>query len=304
MKFSLAIFGTLLLLTLANCSFQTINKPIANKNPAFSFGVIKGQNVVSNDAISKSTVGLFDTHSDYICTGTFIGNNLILTAAHCVDRADARDLRVIFNADMNDILDTNDQEHKKLYTRNVTNFEFNKLWLDTQKIDKPFDRGDIALVKFEGSLPVGYQAAEFLSDESLLKTDAQVIVAGYGVNLVESEEVTPKKNQKFQKMLNSGEVVCDGDQTLCLRITASGDGILRKGSAPISRIYNSEIVLNEANASGTCSGDSGGPAFIEKNGKLYFFGVTSRGSLLCNDVGLYTNALSYKDWIVETAKNL
>lgn len=304
MKFTLAIFGTLLILTLASCSFRSVNKPIANNNPEFALGVINGKPVDKGDALTKSTVGLFNNNSDYICTGTYIGNNLVLTAAHCVDDADASDLIVIFHPDMNNILDTENQETKNLYTRKVAAFEFNKLWIDSQKEDKPFDRGDIALVKFQGELPEGFSAAEFLTDQSQLKLNSHVVVAGYGVSLVESEEVTPKKNQKFQKMLKSGEVVCDGDQKMCLRIRMSGDGLLRRGSAPISRLYSSEVVLNENNATGTCSGDSGGPAFIEQNGKLLFFGITSRGSLLCNDVGLYTNAIYYKDWITETSKNL
>jgi secreted trypsin-like serine protease len=87
----------------------------------------------------------------------------------------------------------------------------------------------------------------------------------------------------------------------CFEIETDGDGILRQTTAPISSLYETEIRLDERKA-GTCSGDSGGPAFIKQNGEYYLFGVTSRGSVLCNDVGVYTNALHFRPWIARVIK--
>ncbi|XP_041563222.1 chymotrypsin-like protease CTRL-1 [Drosophila elegans] len=52
----------------------------------------------------------------------------------------------------------------------------------------------------------------------------------------------------------------------------------------------------------TCNGDSGGPlaADFTYKGKTSFFlfGIVSAGSKHCNSNGVYTNAMSYKGWIV------
>jgi secreted trypsin-like serine protease len=64
-----------------------------------------------------------------------------------------------------------------------------------------------------------------------------------------------------------------------------------------------ELMLDERKA-GTCSGDSGGPAYIEKDGQFYLFGITSRGTYFCDDSGVYTNALSYTKWIQDTMGSL
>lgn len=53
------------------------------------------------------------------------------------------------------------------------------------------------------------------------------------------------------------------------------------------------------------NGDSGGPAFIEKNGEFYLLGVSSRSDSWFKDVGeygvkeLYTRVSTHHDWIVK-----
>jgi len=56
--------------------------------------------------------------------------------------------------------------------------------------------------------------------------------------------------------------------------------------APISALFETEIRLDERKA-GLATVIPGGPAFIKQNGELYLFGVTSRGSSLCNEIGVY-----------------
>ena len=36
------------------------------------------------------------------------------------------------------------------------------------------------------------------------------------------------------------------------------------------------MILDQEDGSGACHGDSGGPAFFEKDGKTYLLGVTNR----------------------------
>jgi len=46
-----------------------------------------------------------------------------------------------------------------------------------------------------------------------------------------------------------------------------------------------------------CMGDSGGPAFIKRNGKLILAGITARGSSECDEEGVETDVRYFHGWI-------
>lgn len=48
---------------------------------------------------------------------------------------------------------------------------------------------------------------------------------------------------------------------------------------------------------GPCSGDSGGPAFMERGGDVYVVGVTSWGDSRCRSYGVSTRVDNYEAWI-------
>lgn len=66
-----------------------------------------------------------------------------------------------------------------------------------------------------------------------------------------------------------------------------------------------EIVAG-GNGHDSCKGDSGGPAYIQVNGRRLLAGVTSRKSLaarrMCADGGIYVRVDSYSKWIRDEAK--
>lgn len=264
---------------------------------SFATGVINGDLISSNDEFAKSIVGLFNTKSNSICTGTLIAKNTVLTAAHCVDQEAPRTLKVIFHHDLNVVLDQMEPAEFSQVTREVINVSVHPNWLEDRPHGPAFDTGDIAIIKFSGNTPDAYTYAEFLNDESLIAVNTMVHVAGFGVNLVSTEDIKPSKSQKFQKLLEEGSIICDQNQKNCFTVEYLGDGPLRKGSAPIMSLYSTEVRLNEKGHKGTCSGDSGGPAFIFKDNKYFLFGITSRGSEFCDNTGVYTNALKYMNWI-------
>lgn len=82
----------------------------------------------------------------------------------------------------------------------------------------------------------------------ILQSGDLVILAGYGINV--------------PAMPNRGD---------------GGVGILRSVQQNIlePQYGNTEILINIKNK-GTCSGDSGGLAFIQKDNEIYLFGVASR----------------------------
>lgn len=259
--------------------------------------IINGFEMTAKNSLTMSIVALYDTKNKFICTGSLITPNVVLTAAHCAPKK-ISDLKVIFASDVDEMLNTREPDIKQEYVLNATDFKVSDKW-DPNNEAVEIDLGDIALVKFRGSLPAGYAPATFLRDQSALKRGAIVTVAGFGVNLVESTPIDPKKYRNLDQAIEDGDVICDDRNQNCVEVEMSGDGLLRQTQAPISSLQETEIRLDERKA-GTCSGDSGGPAYLELDGEYYLFGVTSRGSLLCDNTGVYTNALEYKDWIVKT----
>lgn len=290
----------LTLIAISSCAPKSSHK----KNIVINTSIINGRDVLEKEAIANSVVGVFNSKKNTICSGTLIAPNIVLTAAHCAPER-ASNVKIVFSNDIDYIMNTREQDILQEYVLSAVDFRVGPSW--DPKNESEVNTGDIALIKFKGTIPPGFKPAQFLADGSLLKMGAIVTVAGFGVNTVSTTKVDPKKYQNLEEAIAYGEVVCDdeanGAKINCVEVETNGDGILRTTEAPIKAIDQSEITLDEKKA-GTCNGDSGGPAFIRLNGELYLFGVTSRGSALCNEVGVYTNALYFKGWINDTIKIL
>lgn len=284
-------------LTLISCS----PKSSMDKNVAIKASIMNGKIVKGNDSIASSVVGVYNKKFNSICSASLIAPNVVMTAAHCVPSR-ASDVKIVFSINIDETLNAREQDILQDFVLPATDFKVGPTWNPKNETIE-VDTGDIALIKFKGNIPAGYKPATFLTDVNELKIGNTVTLAGFGVNSVDMEKIDPKKHRQLDEAIENGDVICSGDNKnnygTCFKIDRSGDGVLRMTSAPISFIHETEIRLNEKN-SGTCNGDSGGPAYIEKNGTYYLFGVTSRGNELCNEVGVYTNALYYKTWIEQT----
>ncbi len=266
-------------------------------------GIIGGTLVSEKAPLASGIVGIFDSEDNAICTGSLIAENFVLTAAHCVTSKPSK-LRVIFGTDIDVIMGTREPDVLQEYVRRVVDVRVHTSYNPKENEQKQSDFGDIAVIKFQGALPQGYKPATLLQDDSVLKRGVAVTLAGYGVSDVYTEPVDAKKVPNLDEALEYGEVMCDDDLKHCLKVEMSGDGVLRETKAPISSLQRTEVRLDESKGHGTCSGDSGGPAYIEKDGQYYLFGVTSRGSQLCDGVGVYTNAVFYKPWIIESMEKM
>ena len=290
------------LLGLVACSQKSNNSEVKIKNSS----VINGTEVKSNDLIAKSIVAVYNAKDRYLCTGTLIAPNIVLTAAHCAPEK-VTQMKIVFTNDLDDTINSREPDVLQQYVLPATDFKVHPKW-DANNETIENNTSDIALVKFKGEAPTGYAPATFIADDSALKIGDVMTVAGYGVDDVDfTKEINPKTFHNLDQAIESGEVICNeevkGKPADCYKVEMTGDGILRTTEAPISFVLETEIRLNEKKA-GTCSGDSGGPLFLKKDNIFYLVGVTSRGSSLCNEVGVYTKALSYKAWIADTSKIL
>lgn len=133
--------------------------------------------------------------------------------------------------------------------------------------------GDIAVVKFQGQAPTGYVPVNVLKNSNYLAPSAFTLLAGYGLD--------------------------DGT-------TQTGSGILRETFTVLSnpRYSQTEAVLDQTIGRGTCSGDSGGPAFLLLNGAYYIWGITSRGDAQCKKTGVYTVVVPYQLFIDTAIRQL
>lgn len=247
--------------------------------------IIGGTDATGNEPFAKHIVGLYDAKIGAICTASILSENILVTAAHCVESEPAA-LRVVFGRDF---------DSKDLIVLGVESYQVSPVWAFRQMMEK--NTGDIALVKFTGGLPPGYEPAVFLTDAKMLSNSQTVLLAGYGTSVV-----TPTKDPR------TGQIVGDHSES----------GKLRSVSTTIKNatFSVSEFSTESSKGKSACHGDSGGPAYVEiesevsgvKSKKLVLAGVTSRSDGdafdMCNVAAVYTSISFYATWIVDTSKRL
>jgi secreted trypsin-like serine protease len=261
----LVLFASLSLL--AACSQQPT---AAIQTHESNTGIVGGDDVSPSSNVGRSTVAVYDAKVGAICTGTLVAPTLVLTAAHCV-RSDISKLIVVFAPKIKGV--------NKELVRKAIGAVPHPLYAE----ETPFrDAHDIALVRFAGSAPEGYQTVPLLADYSLIRKGGQIRVAGYGLNWT------------WGLQLGAGK----------LRTT-----VLQVDDPNFSA---TEFTLNQSIRRGVCSGDSGGPAYIEgRDGSLLVAGVVSRGDALptplipkCFILSVFTRVDAYAPWIAQTAVEL
>ena len=137
------------------------------------------------------------------------------------------------------------------------------------------DRGDLAIIKVTGDLPKEYVSMVF-ANPSQMKTGDRFLIAGYG------------RSDGLKKV---------------------GAGTLRKTSVLVAEAHHgeTEIIFDQRQGQGACHGDSGGPAFMNKEDGIYQWGVTSREyqdtDKNCNQYSIYTKIEPYWDWIQENLQD-
>jgi len=243
--------------------------------------IIGGTDVSSGDPVASSTVLIYgqENGSGFICTGSIIAQDIIITAAHCLGDSGNAKLVVAFRTDINGqgpVFQVTQQTRPADYATN------------SQRSATDWD--DLGLLQIANPLPTGYAPAKLLTDRSAIRNGANILLAGYGINVP-----TPPTDQN-----NDG-----------------GAGVLRKVTQVVLNAnYGKTETLVSLKGKGACHGDSGGPAFVQSGSQLLLFGVTSRltsndkvagngnaQDYSCSVDMVYTNMIARSAWINSTIAN-
>ncbi|MBO9666077.1 MAG: trypsin-like serine protease [Bdellovibrio sp.] len=128
-------------------------------------GIYGGQEVAANDPDLQSVVSVraHIPEGQVNCTGVLIGNNTVLTAAHCLEPYPQGTFDIAFGRDA--------------FKPNVYFPVKSKVIHDDYKRK---DNIDLAVLRFTGKLPAGYKPALLPTDKIHATKFMTVIAAGYG----------------------------------------------------------------------------------------------------------------------------
>ena len=229
--------------------------------------IIGGVEVEPQDLIAATTVAIMgqDDEGQFLCSGSILDQDLVVTAGHCLGDSGKAALSIYFRANLKGqgpIVVATGALRPQQYTGGP---------------DASTNMYDIALVHFNGGLPAGYQPVKLLDNANSLRDGEQVTLAGFGVTQADADS-----------------------------FDTSGAGTLRKVNVNIlqAKMPSTEVLLDESHGRGSCNGDSGGPAFVERSGALVLFGVTSRGDGACAQEGIYTNIPTHTAWLAQATQSL
>ncbi|MCB0212028.1 MAG: trypsin-like serine protease [Anaerolineae bacterium] len=216
------------------------------------------------DGNDHPNVGMISVNSQGLCSGTLIAPTVFLTAGHCTDFLEEKisnnelsigQVKVSFHKD--------DALHKGLI--DVKEIITHPDYDDAKPASNPRDVGILILKKAQKKIDPATLASEGFLD-GLYAADqlkgAKFPVVGYGATRVSSPtQIIPS------------------------------DGQRRKALSEYQSLHDSRIILKQNQAtdnSGTCFGDSGGPAFWQtEDGSEILIGITSSGDSACAAQGVY-----------------
>jgi secreted trypsin-like serine protease len=241
--------------------------------------IINGTPVRKSERIYKMTARVLILRQDIwypVCTASIIADDLILTAAHCLNWSNSDEVRVAFDAQPLSFSMQNNPKSRvdvlaKFQTVAVEEFVIHPLY------EKSEYNHDMALLKLKGTIPKGFFSVPLLPQADL-------------------EMLSPKR--KYQVTLAGFGMIDEDPQT--------ESKILRK--TKVSARFNELLfVTDQTEGTGGCHGDSGGPAYFEIKGRLFLVGVTHGPKVEnpdCHHEGVWGNPSYERAFLNESAQKV
>jgi secreted trypsin-like serine protease len=236
----------------------------AGQESTSDVSIVGGEAVKAADEIAKSTVGLIDAKGSFFCSGSLIAADLVVTAAHCLTDYTGRSLGVMFGLDNKSSVQM--KAAKTFVVHTAFNLKTAVSGVATSQI------GDIALIKLYEAAPAGYGAVKVAESNQTVALGGKVTLAGFGTT-----SAFWGRSGQLRKVVTTVTGVNDRAQ---------------------------EFDVGGTPGKMSCSGDSGGPALLQADGKMVLLGVTSRGDAYCYRTGIYTDLRKYGGWLTAATNAL
>jgi len=232
--------------------------------------IIGGEAPAPKDPVRKSTVGVFDPSPDG--RGGSLCTGSLIRKDMVVTAAHC----IQPGGPKPVVIFGDDMRSPVAIRRESQSIAVNPKW--QTNAGRGMDQGDIALIKMRGDAPKGYSRVPSIASESDIDSVKSVTIAGYGVSNALTHEGAGR-----------------------LRRADVGMADVRKGA--------SEMILDQRHGRGACHGDSGGPAFVKKGGRIALAGVTNRSYPNsapddCAHQSVYTKVPAYRNWIRSSEKKM
>ena len=266
------------------CSLSLIDEPIMLVNSdiepgdhfyPFYTGIKSQQTKITggtNAAISDFPWQVYFISGNYMCGGTIIGENWILTAAHCTEDDNGVPISPALMTVKAGATNPYNSLEGKTYTisQAIIHEGYNSTTLEN----------DIALLKVSEPINVANAASIRLINSDDVAEGATVPgvlswVTGWGLTRVRPEAF-PTTLQKVQ-----------------LPIISNTQASTVWSSIPVSDVMAGYLNGNKD----ACNGDSGGPLVVPVSDGYKIAGIVSWGSSNCNTYGAYTRVSMFENWI-------
>ncbi|HUU02450.1 MAG TPA: trypsin-like serine protease [Myxococcota bacterium] len=253
---------------LAGCQSPDVSRKLESS----ACPIINGQPDTSSEHMAVTYLHLIRSDGGFACSGTLIAPNVVMSAGHCV---------------VTDSGEVMEPQGATVYFGNVVGTMTERKV--TQVIAHPGYQpivpvpNDISLLVLAEDAP-GWAVPIPPLPASLRITSAdvgsQVEYVGFGLDE-------------------------NGDLGRKLHVTGDIDVVCESGGCPASMVPSSFCA--QMDDGGTCSGDSGGPAFYIRDEVEYVAGITSYGDWRCSNYGCSTKVdghSAFIDDVIGTSKEL